>query len=526
MSSFVVSHNVSSPHQQDVIIPNFSITAYGKQLFHDAELKIVHGRKYGLVGPNGAGKSTLLKMINDDQFPLPEHWHNKLYVEQEAALDHEMSPFQILLASNTQLSSLLEEERTCTDHTRLVEIHEELASLAAIESKARKILFGLGFTPKMQDRPTRTFSGGWKMRISLAKALFLEPNLLMLDEPTNHLDLNAVIWLNDYLSKWNKTLLVVSHDQDFLNHVCNEIIYLHEKKLIYYKGNYDQFKRMQIKDFKAQQLAWEKTQRYVQSLKSSGKSKAQAEEMARKKGLVITNVRPREYRVKFEFPDVSEINGPLITMSNVSFQYEQNPSTILQAIEFGLHMGCRKCIVGSNGAGKSTLLKLLAGELQPTTGEVLQNQRARVGMYHQHFIDQLPLDQDACSYLQEKFNVDQQTARAQLGKFGLEGQAHLLPMSSLSGGQKARVAFVELSFLAPHVLLLDEPTNNLDIESIDALCDAIRLFEGSVVLVSHDIRLIEATKCDLWVVEDMTVACFDGTFDEYREKMLLLCSTL
>ncbi|KAL7577242.1 hypothetical protein ACA910_003565 [Epithemia clementina (nom. ined.)] len=414
------------------------------------------------------------------------------------------------------------------------------------EAKARRILYGLGFAMDMQTKPTKLFSGGWRMRISLARALFVEPTLLMLDEPTNHLDLNAVIWLEEYLKKWKKTLFVVSHDQDFLNSVCEEILHIEDLKLISYKGNYDSFKKAEKIKFEQQQKAWEKQEKRLRELKKSGQSKQKAQETLKKntnkresgarntkkknqavaagtEAVESTELikRPREYQVKFEFAQVNELTRPVMEVNRVHFRYSPKHPVIFESVDFGIDMDSRVTIVGPNGAGKSTLLKLLTGEVEPTRGEVKRNPRLRMGVYNQHFVDKLPMDKTPVDFLRERFQEeDYQSVRNRLGKYGLEGHAHEVAMRDLSGGQKARVVFVELSLQQPHILLLDEPTNNLDIESIDALCDAINEFNGGVIVVTHDQRLVDECECTLWVVEKQGVTEWTEGFDDYKASIL------
>ncbi|CAM9198842.1 unnamed protein product, partial [Ectocarpus fasciculatus] len=562
-AQFAVSQSVVNPNDPqwlnalDVIIPNFSISAHNKELFYNAELNIAHGRRYGLVGPNGAGKSTLLKMISAGELKVPPRV-DYLYVEQEVLADGTRAVDAVLKADKERWS-LIQEEKTIlaslankadeAKDVRLGEIYAKLDAIgaSAAEGRARRILFGLGFDAEMQVRPTQFFSGGWRMRIALARALFIEPTLLMLDEPTNHLDLNAVIWLDDYLQKWKKTVLIVSHDQDFLNSVCDEILHLQDKKLCYYKGNYDSFKEQETIVKKQRQKEWEKQERKLRELKSKGSSKAGAEKSmikskAREPGAraarkaeaanltsgiesAETKIellkRPKDYTVQFSFPTVAIVNPPILEVRDVTFQYGPRLPILFKDLNFGLDMGSRVCIVGPNGSGKSTILKLITGEINPEIGDIRRNPRLRVGVYNQHFMDRLPMDEDAVTYIRRMFNEETyQSARNILGRYGLEGHAHTIPIRDLSGGQKARVVFVELSLMAPHLLFLDEPTNNLDIESIDALCDALQAYNGGVVLVSHDARLIETTDCQLWVVEDQNVTPWESGFAGYRAHLL------
>eukprot|EP01039_Chlorochromonas_danica_P004459 gene4459-4884_t len=566
-AQFAVSQTVvdiNDPQWQnalDIVIPNFSISAHNKELFFNSELTIAHGRRYGLVGPNGAGKSTLLKMIASGELKVPPRV-DFLYVEQEVMADETPAVDAVLKADKVRwelvqeekaLLAALEKKADEAKDQRLGEVYEQLANIgaAAAESRARRILFGLGFDAEMQVRPTKYFSGGWRMRISLARALFMEPTLLMLDEPTNHLDLNAVLWLDDYLQKWKKTLLIVSHDQDFLNSVCQEILHLEDKKLITYKGNYDTFKEQEATRRKQLVKDWEKQEKKLKELKAKGLNKANAEKAqiqnmksksrepgarAAKKAEVAAASsgglesaesavkllnRPRDYTVAFSFPDVVPLSPPIMEVRDVDFRYNEKLPWLFKKLNFGLDLGSRVCIVGPNGSGKSTIIKIITGEVDPPIGEVRRNPRLRIGVYNQHFVDRLPMEEDPVTYLRRLFNEETyQSVRNKLGKYGLEGHAHTIPIRDLSGGQKARVVFVELSLMNPHILFLDEPTNNLDIESIDALCDALKVYNGGVVLVSHDARLIETTDCVLWVVEDQNVTVWDSGFGGYRQYLL------
>lgn len=382
------------------------------------------------------------------------------------------------------------------------------------------------------------------MRISLARALFIEPTLLMLDEPTNHLDLDAVIWLDNYLLTWKKTLLIVSHDQDFLNSVCDEMLHIEDLKLASYKGNYDSFKKAEKAKIKQQVKAYEKQEKRLRELKRQGQSKAKATETVKKNkrepGARSTKKmnmaigsgqetavkaelfkRPKEYTVQIHFSEVAELSRPVMEVNQVHFRYSEKHPVIFQNIDFGIDMDSRICVVGPNGAGKSTLLKLLTGEIQAVKGDVKRNPRLRMGIYNQHFVDRLPMHKTPVEHLRDRYSdEDYQSIRNRLGKYGLEGHAHEVTMRDLSGGQKARVVFVDLSLQRPHILLLDEPTNNLDIETIDALISAINEFNGGIVCVTHDQRLIDECDCELWVVEEEDAKKWPEGFDGYKDKIL------
>ncbi|KAM9119893.1 ATP-binding cassette sub-family F member 1 isoform 2-T2 [Pangshura tecta] len=530
----------------DIKLEKFSISAHGKELFVNADLYIVAGRRYGLVGPNGKGKTTLLKHIANRALSIPPNI-DVLLCEQEVIAD-ETPAVQAVLKADTKRLKLLEEEKRLqallekgddSVAEQLEKVYEELRATgaAAAEAKARRILAGLGFNPEMQNRQTKKFSGGWRMRVSLARALFMEPTLLMLDEPTNHLDLNAVIWLNNYLQTWKKTLLIVSHDQGFLDDVCTDIIHLDMQKLFYYRGNYMTFKKMYQQKQKELLKQYEKQEKKLKDLKAGGKSTKQAEKQTkealtrkqqkcRKKNLDEEAneapellKRPREYTVKFTFPNPPSLSPPILGLHGVVFGYE-GQQLLFKSLDFGIDMESRICIVGPNGVGKSTLLLLLTGKLTPTRGEMRKNHRLKIGFFNQQYADQLNMQETATEYLQRNFNLPYQDARKCLGRFGLESHAHTIQICKLSGGQKARVVFAELACREPDVLILDEPTNNLDIESIDALADAINEYKGAVIIVSHDARLITETNCQLWVVEEQSVEQIDGDFDDYKREVL------
>uniref|UniRef100_A0A1D1XTG0 ABC transporter F family member 4 n=1 Tax=Anthurium amnicola TaxID=1678845 RepID=A0A1D1XTG0_9ARAE len=552
---------------KDITIENFSVSARGKELLKNANLKISHGRRYGLVGPNGKGKSTLLKLVAWRKIPVPRNI-DVLLVEQEVVGD-DKSALEAVVSANEELVRLRHEVAALTSDAegageangdvddeageKLAEFYEKLQIMGsdAAEAQASKILAGLGFTKEMQGRPTRSFSGGWRMRISLARALFIQPTLLLLDEPTNHLDLRAVLWLEEYLTRWKKTLVVVSHDRDFLNTVCTDVIHLHEMKLHFYRGNFDEFEVGYEQKRKEANKKFETYDKQVKAAKRSG-SRVQQEKVKDKakfavakeasknkaKGKVDNDDEPppevpkkwRDYTVEFHFPEPTELTPPLLQLIEVSFAYPNRPDFRLSDVDVGIDMGTRVAIVGPNGAGKSTLLNLLAGDLQPVEGEVRRSQKLRIGRYSQHFVDLLTMEETPVQYLlrlhpdQEGFSK-QEAVRAKLGKFGLPSHNHLTPIAKLSGGQKSRVVFTSISMSKPHILLLDEPTNHLDMQSIDALAEALEEFTGGVVLVSHDSRLIyrvceDEEKSQIWIVENGTVSVFDGTFEDYKDDLL------
>uniref|UniRef100_A0A1J3GVL4 ABC transporter F family member 4 n=1 Tax=Noccaea caerulescens TaxID=107243 RepID=A0A1J3GVL4_NOCCA len=563
-ASVLEGEDTADANVKDITIDSFSVSARGKELLKNASVKISHGKRYGLVGPNGMGKSTLLKLLAWRKIPVPKNI-DVLLVEQEVVGD-EKSALEAVVSANEELVKVRKEVEALQDSSagadgdgedddsgeKLAELYERLQILGsdAAEGQAAKILAGLGFTKDMQVRATQSFSGGWRMRISLARALFVQPTLLLLDEPTNHLDLRAVLWLEEYLCRWKKTLVVVSHDRDFLNTVCTDIIHLHDQNLHFYRGNFDAFESGYDQRRKEMNKKFEVYEKQVKAAKKSGnrvqqekvkdrakfaaakdasKSKAKGKAIDEDGSVPEAPRKWRDYSVEFHFPEPTELTPPLLQLIEVSFCYPSRPDFRLANVDVGIDMGTRVAIVGPNGAGKSTLLNLLAGDLVPTEGEQRRSQKLRIGRYSQHFVDLLTMGETPVQYLlrlhpdQEGFSK-QEAVRAKLGKFGLPSHNHLTPIAKLSGGQKARVVFTSISMSKPHILLLDEPTNHLDMQSIDALADALDEFSGGVVLVSHDSRLISRVceneeKSQIWVVEDGTVSFFDGTFEEYKEDL-------
>ena len=528
---------------QNVSIDSFSISIGKKQLFIDSQLKLSYGSKYGFIGKNGCGKSTLLKHLSSKILPVDKDM-DILYVDQEIEAS-DKTAFQTVIESNLVRTKLLKksediikklDDDSISEKQKeklLNELNEVDNELVAInyekdESIVRKILVGLGFSDSDQNKATKDFSGGWRMRISLARALYLQPTLLLLDEPTNHLDLNAVIWLNWYLSTWKKILLVVSHDQGFLNDVCDNIINIEDNKLEYYRGNFHKFK-LAFAQKKINKLKeWEKVEKTVKQMKKKSKPKKEVNDFLAKKEKEGICKPDKDYVVKIDFEEVKQISRPILEINDVGFQYNSDKK-IFDCVNFGLDMDTRVTLVGKNGAGKSTLIKLIIGELQPTKGEVLRKNQLRIGYYHQHFDSYLPKDKTPIEYIESVSKVDDdelegtnlyQYIRRQLGSISLEGEAHTKLIGELSGGQKARVAFIALILQRPHLLLMDEPTNHLDIESVDGLIEGINNFNGGVFVITHDSELVTRTDCDLWIVENNKLIFHKGTYEDYKDKII------
>lgn len=535
---------------KDIRMHDFSIIVAGKELISDASVTLAYGRRYGLVGRNGTGKTTFLKHMAMHAIDgIPKNCQI-LHVEQEVAGD-DTSVLQCVLSVDSERANLLQEEVRLLAQQRerelagkdkeegggadvisekLAHIYKRLELIDAYSAEARagSILAGLSFTPEMQQRATKTFSGGWRMRVALARALFVEPDLLLLDEPTNHLDLHAVLWLESYLLRWPKTLLVVSHAREFLNTVVTDILYLHTQKLITYKGDYDTFEKTRDERIRNQNKAKEandRTRAHIQVFIDKFRFNAKRASLVQSRikalerlGTVDGVLSDPEY--KFEFPTPEDRpQPPIISFTDVTFGYPGGP-LLFNNLNFGLDLDSRLAMVGPNGIGKSTLLKLISGELKPLTGTAFRSPKVRLAVFSQHHVDGLDLSKSPLLYLAHSFpGVPEQRLRAHLGSFGMSGNLALQPMYTLSGGQKSRVAFAKITFSKPHILLLDEPSNHLDLDAVEALIQGLALFQGGVLMVSHDEHLISGCVDELWVVNNGSAAPFQGSFKEYKKTL-------
>lgn len=396
------------------------------------------------------------------------------------------------------------------------------------ESRAASILAGLGFSPERQQFATKTFSGGWRMRLALARALFCEPDLLLLDEPSNMLDVPSITFLSNYLLTYPSTILVVSHDRAFLNEVATDIIHQHSERLDYYRGaNFESFYATREERKKTAKREYENNvaqrahlQLFIDKFRYNAGKAAEAQSRIKKlERMPILEPPEAEYSVKFRFPDVEKLSPPIVQMSGVTFGYSPD-NILLKDVDLDVQLDSRIGIVGPNGAGKTTILKLLIGKLSATKGTISQNSRLRVGFFAQHHVDALDLTTSAVSFMAKTYpgRTDEEYRR-QLGAFGITGTTGLQKMEVLSGGQKSRVAFACLALTQPHILVLDEPSNHLDIEAMDALSEALREFQGGVLMVSHDVTMLQTVCKNLWVCENGTVWKFPGDVQAYKKRI-------
>ncbi|XP_022085059.1 ATP-binding cassette sub-family F member 2-like [Acanthaster planci] len=529
----------SHPSSRDLKIDNYSLTFHGVELFQDTRVELTCGRRYGLIGLNGCGKSSFLSSLGNREVPIPDHidiFHLKreMAASDKTALQCVMEVDELRVRLEKEAEELAQLEGQEVEDT-LMEIYERLDEMEAdnAEVKAARILHGLGFTHAMMHTKTRDFSGGWRMRISLARALFVKPHLLLLDEPTNHLDLEACVWLEEELKSYQRILVLISHSQDFLNGVCTNIIHMHQGKLNYYSGNYDSYvkTRSELEENQMKKYDWE--QEFVDCLQDyiarfgHGSAKLARQAQSKEKTLRkmveagLTEKVVEDKTISFYFPDVEKVPPPVIMVQNVSFQYAEDKPLIYKNLEFGLDLDSRIALVGPNGAGKSTLLKLIVGELIPSDGLIRKYSHLRIGRYHQHLQDLLDLDLSALEWMMKNFPdiKEVEKMRRIIGRYGLTGKQQICPIRNLSDGQRCRCIFAWLAFQGPHMLLLDEPTNHLDIETIDALADAINDFDGGLVLVSHDFRLINQVAKEIWVCEKQTVTKWSGDILSYKENL-------
>jgi len=527
------------PLARDIKIDNFSVTFYGAELLQDTKLELSCGNRYGLMGVNGCGKSTLLACLGNREVPIQDHI-DIYYLSREIPASEKTALEAVMEADEERikleaLAEVLALETDDASQEYLMQVYERLDDLGAdtAESRAAHLLMGLQFTPAMQNKKCKDFSGGWRMRVALARALFLKPHLLLLDEPTNHLDLEACVWLEEELKTYPTILLIVSHSQDFLNGVCTSIMHMDLRKLKVYGGNYDQFMKTRGEQVEAQmkQYNWEQDQiahmkEYIARF-GHGSAKLARQAQSKEKTLAkmvadgLTQKVVADRSVSFCFYDCGKIPPPVIMVQNVSFRYNDETPWIYKNLEFGMDLDTRLALVGPNGAGKSTLIKLIYGTEVPTEGMVRRHNHLKLGLYHQHLHELLEMDLSPLDYMMKKFPEfkERDEMRKVIGRYGITGKAQTAPIKQLSDGQKCRVVFAWLSWQMPHMLLLDEPTNHLDMETIDALADAIKGFEGGVILVSHDFRLIDQVAKDIWICEKQKVTKWDGDILAYKEHL-------
>jgi ATP-binding cassette subfamily F protein 3 len=500
----------------------------GRTIIDDATANLPPRGRIGLIGRNGAGKSTLIRviagMLEADSGAVSMPRGSRLgYVAQDAP-GGDRTPFETVLAADTERTALLAESEANTDPHRLAEIHERLIAIEAHAAPARaaRILVGLGFDEEAQGRPLESFSGGWRMRVALAALLFSQPDLLLLDEPSNHLDLEAVLWLEDFLRSYPATILLVSHERDFLNNVVDHILHLSGGKLTLYPGGYDAFERQraerqaQIASAKAKQQAQrDHLQEYIakNSARASTAKQAQSRQKALAKLQPIAELID-DPSLSFDFPNPGELRPPLITLDLASVGYGAEP--VLSRLNLRLDPDDRIALLGRNGNGKTTLARLLAAQLKPMDGAMNASGKMRVGYFTQYQVEELDRSETPLQHMTVLMKgASPGAVRAQLGRFGFSGPKATTEVGKLSGGERARLALALITREAPHLLILDEPTNHLDVDAREALIQALNTYTGAVVMVSHDRHMLEMTADRLVLVDSGTAREFDGSIDDY-----------
>ncbi|HEV2504177.1 MAG TPA: ABC-F family ATP-binding cassette domain-containing protein [Mesorhizobium sp.] len=514
-----------------LIINDLSLRIAGRLLLDHASLTLPTGTKAGLVGRNGTGKTTLFKAITGDlasetgSISIPKN--TRIGQVAQEAPGTEDSLLEIVLAADKERAALLEEEKTATDPNRISEIHIRLADIDAhtAESRAATILAGLGFDEAAQARPASSFSGGWRMRVALAAVLFSEPDLLLLDEPTNYLDLEGTLWLENYVSKYPHTVLLISHDRDLLNRAVNSIVHLDQQKLSFWRGGYDQFERQLSEQQELQEkgrIKQEAQRKHLQSFVDRFRAKASKARQAQSRIKALERMKPIAALVNdsvkpFSFPEpVKTVASPILALTGVEVGYAPG-KPILKKMTLRIDADDRIALLGANGNGKSTFAKLLAGRLKAETGTMTVAPGLKVAIFAQHQLDDLRPDENAYEHVRRLMpDAPEAKVRARVAQFGLATEKMNTAAKDLSGGEKARLLMGLAAFDGPNLFILDEPTNHLDIDSRESLIHALNDFPGAVILVSHDRHLLEATADRLWLVKDGAVNPYDGDLDDYK----------
>lgn len=506
----------------------------GRTLIEAARIVLPAGHRIGLVGRNGAGKSTLLHAIAGEvgldagEIRMPPRARIGTLKQEapggsEAVRDH-------VLAGDAERRSLLLELETGTDPARLAEMHARLEMIGAHSAPARAagILHGLGFDEDAQLRPLDSFSGGWRMRVALARLLFSSPDLLLLDEPSNHLDFESTIWLDQFLRRYPHTVLLVSHDRALLDHSVDHILHLEAQKLTLYRGAFPVFERsrrerlnQQAALVRKEAAEREKLTAFVNRFRAKATKARQAQsKLKRLEKLTATMPVVDTATASFDLPQIDDVlPPPLLTAERIRLGYGDGPP-VLSELTFRLDPEDRVALLGANGNGKSTFARFLAGELAPREGDQVRARKLRVGYFAQHQLDALLPQESSLAHVQHRLpDLAPTAARARLARFGLGPAQAEVAVGSLSGGERARLALCLVCLHAPHLLVLDEPTNHLDIDARSALIAALAGFAGALILISHDRHIIEHCADALWIARDGTIRPFDGDLDDYAASL-------
>ena len=514
-------------------INDISYSVEGRLLLENATAIIPAGHKVGVVGRNGTGKTTLFRLIRGElgleggSIPLPRQ--AKIGGVAQEVPGNEVSLIDTVLAADLERANLLKESERATDAARISDIQTRLADIDAwsAEARASSILRGLGFNSEKQQMPCSAFSGGWRMRVALAAVLFSQPDVLLLDEPTNYLDLEGALWLENYLLKYPHTVLIVSHDRGLLNRSVSTILHLEDKKLQLYGGGYDTFAKTRAarlaaaeSEAKKQETRRAHLQSYVDRFRYKADKARQAQSRLKAIARLEPITRPQEAALRrFSFPTPEELSPPILRIENGIAGYGE--TTVLSRLDLRIDQDDRIALLGQNGQGKSTLAKLISGRLKPLAGQLVQSSKLRIGYFAQHQVDELYVDETPIDHVRRlRPSKTPAQLRAILGGFGIGAEQAETLVGRLSGGQKARLSLLLATIDAPHLLILDEPTNHLDIESREALVEALTAYSGAVILVSHDMHLLELVADRLWLVNNGRVTPYEEDLESYRKQLL------
>jgi len=513
---------------------NITYRIAGRTLIDKSSVSIPEGHHVGLVGQNGTGKSTLFKLINKeielDAGDIITNSGITIGVVKQDLKNDNTSLLDVVLEADTERTELLNEAEIATDPDRISDIYTRLSDIHAYEapSKASIILSGLGFSVADQGQPISNFSGGWKMRVALAAALFCEPDLLLLDEPTNHLDFEAIVWLEEYLVKYPKTYILISHDRETLNKTVNHVIHLDQLKLSMYTGNYDQFESAHAQKRMGHQALFEKQQAHKKKMmefvnRFGAKASKAKQSQSRLKAIGrmdMVDALISERSTSFKFPEPENIPSPIITIEKADVGYEID-KPVLKEVNLSITNDSRIALLGANGNGKSTLIKLISGKLKQLNGSIDKNKKLRVGYFAQHQTDELDIESTPFDTLRRIVrDYPDHKVRAILGKFGFDKGKSDTKVAELSGGEKSRLLFCLMSYDAPHIMLLDEPTNHLDIDARAALINALNNYNGCIIIVSHDPHLVEAVADELLLIKDGAVTSYSDDLIAYRKLII------
>lgn len=514
-------------------LQNITYRIGGRMLIENGNMQVPMGHHVGLVGRNGAGKSTIFKLILGktmaDGGTVDIAKGLKVLTVQQEVPGGTQTPLEFLLASDQERVDLFHAVETCEDPNLLADLYDRLIQIDAYSAEARAstILKGLGFSDDAQNQPLQSFSGGYRMRVALASVLFRQPDILLLDEPTNHLDLEASMWLKDYLKHYPNTLIIISHDRDFLNDCVDTIFHLNHQTITRYKGNYDQFIEAyeQQKAFaEAFNAKVEAKRQHLQSFIDRFKAKASKAAQAQSRVKALAKLRPinvlnDDPSFDLSFPDVEPLSPPLIHFDKVKLAYDDH--VVLKNLGGNIGPEDRIALLGANGNGKSTFAKFLAGQMEPADGVCTRHSKVRIAFFQQHQMDSLVMTDTPVRHVLDAMpNWNETQARTYLGRFGFSRDKADIVAKNLSGGEKARLVFALMCTKKPHVIILDEPTNHLDMEMRESLMMAINEFQGAVILIAHDWHLLNHTVDRLWLVANNTVKPYPGSLDDYKKEVL------